>query len=59
MIIKDSDFMPYRNMADWELKAIKKALSLPISSFLNDENDEKRLYIVKEVLKYRKAVNND
>ena len=38
----------------WELKAMIKALELPISSFLNSDDDNLRLKNAKEVLKRRK-----
>lgn len=43
-----------RKKANWELNAMIKALSLPISSFLNTEEDNKRLEDAKQVLKERK-----
>jgi len=42
------------NKATWELKAMIKALELPISSFLNDDEDNLRLKNAKKVLKDRK-----
>ena len=42
------------NKPTWELKAMIKALSLPISSFLNTEEDNKRLENAKKVIKERK-----
>ena len=38
----------------WELKVMVKALSLPISSFLNTDEDNERLENAKKVLKERK-----
>ena len=38
----------------WELKVMIKALSLPISSFLNTNEDNERLENAKKVLKERK-----
>ena len=37
----------------WELKAMVKALSLPVASFLNTEEDNKRLEDCKKILKER------
>ena len=42
------------NKATWELEAMVKALSLPISSFLNTDEDNKRLERAKQELKRRK-----
>ena len=42
-----------RKKATWELKAMVKALSLPISSFLNTDEDNKRLKEAKQELKRR------
>ena len=39
-----------RKKTTWELKAIIKALSLPISSFLNTHEDNQRLENAKFVL---------
>ena len=38
----------------WELRVMVKALSQPISSFLNTDEDNKRLENAKKVLKERK-----
>ena len=38
----------------WELKVMVKALSLPISSFLNTDEDNERLENAKKVIKERK-----
>ena len=38
----------------WELKVIIKALSQPISSFLNTDEDNERLENARKVLKERK-----
>ena len=38
----------------WELKVMVKALSLPISCFLNTDEDNKRLENAKKVIKERK-----
>jgi len=42
------------NKPTWELKAMIKALKLPISSFLNSDDDNLRLKNAKKVLKDRK-----
>ena len=38
----------------WELKVMEKALSQPISSFLNTDEDNERLENARKVLKERK-----
>ena len=43
-----------RKQPTWSLKAMINALSLPISSFLNTEEDNKRLENAKIVIKERK-----
>ena len=43
-----------RKKPTWELKAMIKALSQSISSFLNTEEDNERLENAKKVLKERK-----
>ena len=43
-----------RNQTSWDLKQMIKALSLPISSFLNTEEDNIRLKNAKKVLRERK-----
>ena len=43
-----------RNKTSWDLKQMIKALSLPISSFLNTEEDNIRLKNAKKVLRERK-----
>ena len=43
-----------RKKATWELKAMIKALSQPISSFLNTDEDNERLENAKKVLKERR-----
>ena len=43
-----------RKQPTWSLKAMIKALSLPISSFLNSDEDNKRLENAKIVIKERK-----
>ena len=42
------------NKPTWELKAMIKALELPISSFLNTDEDNEKLENAKKVLKERK-----
>ena len=48
------DIKILENMDTWELKVMIKALQLPISSFLNDDDDNLRLKNAKKVLKDRK-----
>tara|TARA_R110000851_G_scaffold254762_1_gene407323 strand:+ start:129 stop:290 length:162 start_codon:yes stop_codon:yes gene_type:complete len=48
------DIKILENKATWELKVMIKALELPISSFLNDDDDNLRLKNAKKVLKDRK-----
>jgi len=43
-----------RKKATWELKVMIKALSQPISSFLNTDEDNERLENCKLVLKERR-----
>ena len=43
-----------RKQPTWSLKNMIKALSLPISSFLNTKEDNERLENAKKVLKERK-----
>ena len=43
-----------RKQSTWSLKAMIKALSIPISSFLNTDEDNERLENAKEVLKERR-----
>ena len=43
-----------RKKATWELKVMVKALSQPISSFLNTDEDNERLENCKLVLKERR-----
>ena len=43
-----------RKKATWELKVMIKALTQPISSFLNTDEDNERLENAKKVLKERK-----
>ena len=46
-----------RKKATWELKAMIKALSQPISSFLNTDEDNERLENCKLVLNERRRKN--
>ena len=43
-----------RKSPTWSLKVMIKALSLPISSFLNTDEDNERLENAKKVLKERR-----
>ena len=43
-----------RKKPTWELKVMVKALSQPVSSFLNTDEDNERLENAKKVLKERK-----
>ncbi len=43
-----------RKKATWELKVMVKALSQPVSSFLNTEEDNLRLENAKQVLNERR-----
>ena len=43
-----------RKKANWELKVMVKALSQPISSFLNTDEDNERLENAKKVLQERR-----
>ena len=43
-----------RKSPTWSLKVMIKALSLPISSFLNTEEDNERLENAKKILKERR-----
>ena len=43
-----------RKKATWEIKAMIKALSQPISSFLNTDEDNQRLENAKLVIKERR-----
>jgi len=47
-----------RKKATWELKVMIKALSQPISSFINTDEDNQRLENAKLVLKERKKYEN-
>jgi len=48
------DIETLRKSPTWSLKAMIKALSLPISSFLNTDEDNERLENAKKVIKERK-----
>lgn len=48
----------YKRKSTWELRNIIKALSSPVSLFLNTEEDNMRLAIAKRELKRRRG-NND
>mgnify|MGYP003632127484 FL=1 len=50
--------MNLRTKANWELRQIVKALSLPISSFLNTEEDVERLEQAQIVLYERRLKNS-
>ena len=43
-----------RKKATWELKVMIKALTQPISSFLNTDEDNERLENAKKVIKERR-----
>ena len=49
--------MNLRTKPTWELRAIVKALSLPISSFLNTDEDNQRLEQAQIVLYERRLKN--
>jgi len=50
--------MNLRTLATWELRQIVKALSLPISSFLNTDQDNERLEQAQIVLYERRLKNS-
>ena len=50
--------MNLRTKPTWELRAIVKALSLPVSSFLNTDEDNKRLEQAQIVLYERRLKNS-
>ena len=50
--------MNLRTKATWELRQIVKALTLPISSFLNTDEDIKRLEQAQIVLYERRLKNS-
>jgi len=53
------DIETLRTQTSWDLKQMIKALSLPISSFLNTEEDNIRLKNAKKVLRDRKNNNKN
>ena len=50
--------MNLRTKPTWELRAIVKALSLPVSSFLNTDEDNERLEQAQIVLFERRLKNS-
>ena len=50
--------MNLRTKANWELRQIVKALTLPISSFLNTDEDVERLEQAQIVLYERRLKNS-
>ena len=50
--------MNLRTLATWELRQIVKALTLPISSFLNTDEDVERLEQAQIVLYERRLKNS-
>jgi hypothetical protein len=50
--------MNLRNKPTWELRAMIKALTLPVSSFLNTDEDNKRLEQAQIVLYERRLKNS-
>ena len=50
--------MNLRNKPTWELRAIIKALTLPVSSFLNTDEDNQRLEQAQIVLYERRLKNS-
>ena len=50
--------MNLRTLATWELRAIIKALTLPVSSFLNTDEDNERLEQAQIVLYERRLKNS-
>ena len=49
--------MNLRTLATWELRQIVKALTLPVSSFLNTDEDNERLKQAQIVLYERRLKN--
>ena len=49
--------MNLRTLATWELRAIVKALTLPVSSFLNTDEDNERLEQAQIILYERRLKN--
>ena len=50
--------MNLRTLATWELRQIVKALTLPVSSFLNTDEDNQRLEQAQIVLYERRLKNS-
>jgi hypothetical protein len=50
--------MNLRNKPTWELRAMIKALTLPVSSFLNTDEDNERLEQAQIVLYERRLKNS-
>ena len=50
--------MNLRTLATWELRQIVKALTLPVSSFLNTDEDVERLEQAQIVLYERRLKNS-
>jgi len=50
--------MNLRTKPTWELRAIVKALTLPVSSFLNTDEDNERLEQAQIVLYERRLKNS-
>ena len=50
--------MNLRNKATWELRAMIKALTLPVSSFLNTDEDNERLEQAQIILYERRLKNS-
>ena len=50
--------MNLRTLATWELRQIVKALTLPVSSFLNTDEDNERLKQAQIVLYERRLKNS-
>ena len=49
--------MNLRTLATWELRQIVKALTLPVSSFLNTDEDNERLEQAQIILYERRRKN--
>ena len=49
--------MNLRTLATWELRQIVKALTLPVSSFLNTDEDNERLEQAQIILYERRLKN--
>ena len=50
--------MNLRTKPTWELRAIIKALTLPVSSFLNTDEDNERLEQAQIILYERRSKNS-